>query len=145
MPIPSRLLDLIDTFGRNLDSYLDPLFTALGWDMDNAAGYAEAYKDVVHEETLKISGVAATAPDYSFRIGGTRKFFVEAKKPSVKIKDDPAPAAQLRRYSFSAKLPLGVVTDFHEFAIYDTRQRPRETDKVASISSLTGRNLKLVL
>ena len=146
MPIPSRLLDLIDTFGRNLDSYLDPdyketelrrefldpLFTALGWDMDNAAGYAEAYKDVVHEETLKISGVAATAPDYSFRIGGTRKFFVEAKKPSVKIKDDPAPAAQLRRYSFSAKLPLGVVTDFHEFAIYDTRQRPREGDKASA-------------
>ena len=146
MPIPARLLALIDTFGRNLESYLhpdyketelrrgflDPLFTALGWDMDNAAGYAEAYKDVVHEETLKISGVAATAPDYSFRIGGTRKFFVEAKKPSVKIKDDPAPAAQLRRYSFSAKLPLGVVTDFHEFAIYDTRQRPRENDKASA-------------
>lgn len=146
MPIPARLLALVDTFGRNLESYLDPdyketelrrefldpLFTALGWDMDNAAGYAEAYKDVVHEETLKISGVAATAPDYSFRIGGTRKFFVEAKKPSVKIKDDPAPAAQLRRYSFSAKLPLGVVTDFHEFAIYDTRQRPREGDKASA-------------
>ena len=76
MPIPARLLALIDTFGRNLDSYLDPdyketelrrefldpLFTALGWDMDNAAGYAEAYKDVVHEETLKISGVATAAP-----------------------------------------------------------------------------------
>lgn len=96
------------------------------------AGYAEAYKDVIHEETLKISGVAATAPDYSFRIGGTRKFFVEAKKPSVKIKEDPAPAAQLRRYSFSAKLPLGIVTDFHEFAIYDTRLRPRETDKASA-------------
>lgn len=146
MPIPARLLALVDTFGRNLESYLDPdyketelrrefldpLFAALGWDIDNTAGYAEAYKDVIHEETLKVSGVAATAPDYSFRIGGTRKFFVEAKKPSVKIKDDPAPAAQLRRYSFSAKLPLGVVTDFHEFAIYDTRQRPRENDKASA-------------
>jgi len=146
MPIPARLLALVDTFGRNLDSYLDPdyketelrrefldpLFAALGWDIDNTAGYAEAYKDVIHEETLKISGVAATAPDYSFRIGGTRKFFVEAKKPSVKIKEDPAPAAQLRRYSFSAKLPLGIVTDFHEFAIYDTRLRPRETDKASA-------------
>lgn len=146
MPIPASLLERVDTFGRNLDSYLDPdyketelrrefldpLFTALGWDVDNRAGHAEAYKDVIHEETLKISGVAATAPDYSFRIGGTRKFFVEAKKPAVKIKDDPAPAAQLRRYSFSAKLPLGVVTDFHEFAIYDTRLRPRETDKASA-------------
>lgn len=24
MPIPARLLALVDTFGRNLDSYLDP-------------------------------------------------------------------------------------------------------------------------
>lgn len=145
MPIPASLLERVDTFGRNLDSYLDPdyketelrrefldpLFAALGWDIANTAGYAEAYKDVIHEETLKISAATTTAPDYTFRLGGTRKFFVEAKKPSVKIKDDPAPAAQLRRYSYSAKLPLGIVTDFHEFAIYDTRSRPRENDKAS--------------
>jgi len=29
---------------------------------------------------LKVGG-ATKAPDYSFRIGGTRKFFLEAKKP----------------------------------------------------------------
>lgn len=146
MPIPATILERVETFGRNLDSYLDsdyketelrrefldPFFRALGWDIDNQAGHAEAYKDVVHEETLKNSGVAATAPDYSFRIGGTRKFFVEAKKPAVKIKDDPAPAAQLRRYSFSAQLPLGIVTDFHEFAIYETRRRPLESDKASA-------------
>ncbi|MBI4626272.1 MAG: restriction endonuclease subunit M, partial [Verrucomicrobia bacterium] len=146
MPIPARILERVETFGRNLESYLsadyketqlrreflDPLFEALGWDVANQAGYAEAYKDVVHEDTLKISGVAATAPDYSFRIGGTRKFFVEAKKPSVRIKDDPAPAAQLRRYSYTAGLLLGIVTDFHEFAIYDTRRRARENDKAST-------------
>ncbi len=146
MPIPAPLLERIETFSRNLDSYLDPayketqlrrefldpLFEALGWDVDNKKGRAEAYKDVVHEDSLKLSGVGASAPDYSFRIGGTRKFFVEAKKPSVKIKDDPGPAAQLRRYSYSAKLPLGIVTDFHEFAIYDTRHRPRENDKASA-------------
>ncbi|HVS52850.1 MAG TPA: TaqI-like C-terminal specificity domain-containing protein [Opitutaceae bacterium] len=146
MPIPASILERIETFGRNLESYLDPdykeaqlrrefldpLFEALGWDVGNRAGYAEAYKDVVHEDSLKVPGLAATAPDYSFRIGGTRKFFVEAKKPSVRIKDDPAPAAQLRSYSYSAKLPLGIVTDFHEFAIYETRQRPRESDKASA-------------
>jgi len=58
--------------------------------------------------------------DYSFRIGGTRKFFVEAKKPAVHLKDNPEPARQLRVYSWSAKLSLGIVTDFQEFAIYDT-------------------------
>ena len=102
MPIPKSILERIETFRRNLDSYLepdykearvrqefiDPLFSALGWDMNNEQGYAEAYKDVVHEDSLRIPGVGQKAPDYSFRIGGTRKFFVEAKKPSVSLKDE---------------------------------------------------------
>jgi len=145
MPIPPSILERIETFRRNLDSYLnpdykearvrqefiDPLFAALGWDVRNEQGYAEAYKDVVHEDTLRIPGIGLKAPDYSFRIGGTRKFFVEAKKPAVYLKDDPEPARQLRVYSWSAKLQLGIVTDFQEFAIYDTRIRPREGDKAA--------------
>jgi hypothetical protein len=51
-------------------------------------------------------GGATKAPDYSFRIGGTRKFFVEAKKPATNLKDASEPAFQLRRYAWSAKLPL---------------------------------------
>jgi hypothetical protein len=46
-------------------------------------------------------------------------FFVEAKKPSVFIKDDITPAYQVRRYGWSAKLPISIITDFEEFAIYD--------------------------
>jgi hypothetical protein len=145
MPIPPSILERVETFRRNLDSYLapdyketelrreflDPLFDALGWDVFNRAGHAEAYKDVVHEDTLKAGG-QISAPDYSFRIGGTRKFFVEAKKPSVRIKDDAEPAKQLRRYSWTAGLQLGIVTDFHEFAIYDTRYRVQEKDKAST-------------
>ena len=51
----------------------------------------------------------------------SRKFFVEAKKTSVNIKDDISPAFQLRRYAWSAKLPLSILTDFEEFAVYDCR------------------------
>ena len=63
--------------------FLDPFFRALGWDVNNEQGYAEAYKDVIVEDSLEVEG-ATKAPDYAFRIGGTRKFFVEAKKPSRK-------------------------------------------------------------
>ena len=142
MPPPAIIADLVERFTYNLDSYrnpaynetqlrrefLDPFFKALGWDVNNEDGNAEAYKDVVHEDTIKI-GVATKAPDYSFRIGGTRKFFVEAKKPSVNLKDDPKPAFQLRRYAWSAKLPLSILTDFEEFAVYDCRIQPNENDK----------------
>ncbi|HPH55388.1 MAG TPA: N-6 DNA methylase, partial [Smithella sp.] len=142
MPAPQIILELIERFERNIESYksngynetqvrrefIDPFFEALGWDVNNTAGHAEAYKDVIHEDAVKVSGVTK-APDYSFRIGGQRKFFVEAKKPSVNLKDAPAAAFQVRRYAWSAKLPLSIVTDFEEFAVYDCRIKPDQKDK----------------
>lgn len=139
---PSVIANLVARFERNIDAYrkqgynetqlrrefLDPFFEALEWDVSNREGHAEAYKDVIHEDAIKIGG-ATKAPDYCFRIGGTRKFFLEAKKPSVNLKDEPAPAYQLRRYAWSAKLPLSILTDFEEFAVYDCRIRPKDTDK----------------
>ena len=107
--------------------FIDPFFAALGWDMANEQGFAEQYKDVVHEPSIKM-GEETKAPDYSFRIGGQRKFFLEAKKPSVRVKDDPGPAYQLRRYAWSAKLPLSILTDFEELAVYDCRKRPKQED-----------------
>lgn len=145
MPAPEIVHQLVKRFEENIDSYrssrynetqlrrefLDPFFEALGWDVFNKAGYAEAYKDVIHEDSLQVEG-AAKAPDYAFRIGGTRKFFVEAKKPFVRIETDIHPAFQLRRYSWSAKLPIGVLTDFEEFAIYETRSKPDKKDKAST-------------
>src|SRR3990167_3433391 len=139
-----KIKDLVERFRSNIDAYkktsynetqlrreyVDPLFEALGWDVANEAGYAEQYKDVVHEDAIKI-GVSSKAPDYSFRVGGQRKFFLEAKKPSVYVKDDASPAFQLRRYAWSAKLPLSIVCDFEEFAIYDCRARPDKSDKAS--------------
>ncbi len=48
--------------------------------MDNEQGYAEAYREVIHEDSLRVEKTVK-APDYCFRVGGQRKFFVEAKKP----------------------------------------------------------------
>ncbi len=42
-----------------------------------------------------------------------------------------APAYQLRRYAWSAKLPLSILTNFREFAVYDTRIRPEKDDKAS--------------
>lgn len=146
MPAPPAVLELVERFKLQQDDYLrsdknetetrreliDPLFGrgGLGWDIDNADGHAEAYKDVVHEDKLKI-GSDHTAPDYCFRVGGTRKFFLEAKKPFVKIHTDGVAAYQLRRYAWSAKLPLSILTDFEELAVYDTRIKPSEKDKAS--------------
>jgi Type I restriction enzyme R protein N terminus (HSDR_N). len=142
--IPKVILDLVERFERNREAYksghynetqvrrefLDPFFEALGWSIDNKQGYAEDYKDVIHEDAIKtIDGTKA--PDYCFRIGGARKFFLEAKRPSVDIKNDVSPAFQLRRYGFTTKLPLNVLSDFEEFAVYDCRFKPDKKDSAA--------------
>ena len=143
---PKEIVDLVERFENNKESYksghynetqvrrefVDPFFKALGWDVDNEQGFAEAYKDVIHEDAIKVGGTTR-APDYSFRIGGQRKFFLETKKPSVDIKDDIHPAFQLRRYAWTAKnLPLSVLTDFEEFSVYDCRIKPDKTDKAST-------------
>ena len=112
--------------------FLNPLFEALGWDVYNRQGHSETYKEVIHEDAIKVGG-RTKAPDYCFRVGGgIRTFFVEAKKPALDIHEAVEPAYQLRRYAWSAKLPLGILTDFEEFAIYDCRIRPAHTDKAAT-------------
>ena len=81
--IPENITELIQRFEYNLDSYrasqyketqlrrefIDPFFMVLLWDVNNEKGYAEAYKDVIHEDSIRIGG-KVKAPDYCFRIGG---------------------------------------------------------------------------
>ena len=137
----TQLTELTTLFERNKKQYtsvydeantrtdfIDKFFELLGWDIRNEQGYSEQYREVVREDKVTIGG-KVKAPDYAFRIGGLRKFFVEAKKPSVNIKDELEPAFQVRRYGYTAKLPLCILTDFEEFAVYDTRIKPSSSDK----------------
>lgn len=154
---PEAVKRLVFQFKKNLTAYmnskynetqlrrefLDGLFEALGWDVTNKNGTAEQYKEVIHEDSIKIDGVSK-APDYCFRVGSERKFFVEAKKPSVNVKDDPMPAYQLRRYAWSAKLPLSIVTNFREIAVYDCRFKPNPKDK-ASVGRILYMNFEELL
>lgn len=140
----NSLNGLIDIFSFNINQYksssydesntrtdfIDKFFAILDWDVANSQGNAEQYRDVVREDKVRIEG-KQKAPDYSFRIGGTRKFFVEAKKPSVNIKEDKDSAFQVRRYGYTAKLPISILTDFEEFAIYDTRIKPDKNDNAS--------------
>ena len=140
----NKLKELCDLFESNIKEYksakydeantrtdfIDKFFEVLDWDVRNNQGYAEGYREVVREDKVIIEG-KPKAPDYSFRIGGNRKFFLEAKKPSINIKEEIEPAFQIRRYGYTAKLPLSILTDFEEFAIYDTRIKPEKTDKAS--------------
>src|SRR3989339_521937 len=145
MTAPKEIRELVGRFDLNIEEYksgkynetqlrrefLDPFFAALGWDVNNKQGLAEAYKDVIHEDSIKV-GAGTKAPDYCFRVGGSRRFFVEAKKPSINLKEDISPAFQVRRYAWSAKLPLSILCDFEELSVYDCRVKPIKTDKASN-------------
>ena len=107
---------------------IDPFFESLGWDVRSAAMVAPQYREVIPEESLDVEG-QQKAPDYTFRIGTLPKFYAEAKKCGVNIGTDPAPAYQLRRYGWSAKVPFSILTNFDELGVYDCTLRPRPSDK----------------
>ncbi len=108
MAVPAKLHELIERFERERAAYLsgeyneaqvriefiNPLFDELlGWDIENRRGRPVAYRDVVYEDRVKV-GSHTKAPDYGFYIDGVRKFFLEAKKPSVDVQDDVNPASR---------------------------------------------------
>ena len=142
---PESVLALIEQFRRNAAEYkgpgynemqlrlefINPLFEALGWDMMNKGQAAPQYREVIHEDSIKMAG-GTKAPDYCFSLAGRRMFFVETKKPAIDIIKDPKPAYQLRRYGWSAELPVSILTNFEYFIVYDSRQKPKESDKVTT-------------
>jgi len=149
MPAPQIIHDLVAQFEANRSAYrsgkyneaqlrqefLNPFFEALGWDIYNRNRYSPEYRDVIVEDSLEIEG-SAKAPDYAFKIGPARKFYVEAKKPAVDIKYDIHPAYQLRRYAWNAHLPLSILTDFEEFAVYNCKNKPDPKDSAATARDL---------
>lgn len=138
-----KIKSLIENFKKNENSYtksgsvynetqvrrdfIDPFFETLGWDVSNRKGLPQHIREVIHEASVDIED-QNKKPDYAFRIASIRKYFVEAKKPSVKIESDSNSAFQLKRYGWSAKMPISVLTNFHYLIIYDCKPIPNESD-----------------
>lgn len=109
--------------------FIDPLFSLLGWDINNSNGKSASEREVIVEETLRDeSSTHGKRPDYTFRSFSERKFFVEAKKPSIDISSGADEAKQIRRYGFTAKLPVSVLTNFEYLVIYDCSAPVEEND-----------------
>ncbi len=138
-----KVADLVSRFEQDFDYYksdrynetllrsdfLDPLFELLGWDIKNAQGKSTNEREVLLEESLKLNTLSNTKkPDYTFRLFSERKFFLEAKKPHVKIELEDAPAKQVRRYGYTAGLYISVLSNFEYLYIYDTTIPVEEKD-----------------
>ena len=109
--------------------FLDPYFELLGWDIKNNAGKPTNEREVILEEALKENASEhSKKPDYTFRLFSERKFFLEAKKPCVAIESNNDSAKQVRRYGFTAKLKISVLSNFEYLIIYDTSVKVDKDD-----------------
>ncbi len=126
--VPDKLKELVEKFRLNEDHYksqsfletqvrvefINPLLRILGWDVDNEAGHAQEYKDVIHE----LHSGDGRHIDYVFKVGGEKKFLIEAKRPSEDVANNKLHAMQAKGYAYKEKIPLVILTDFEEFSIY---------------------------
>ena len=140
----NRIAELVENFRQNEVDYLSaaynetqartefisPLLEALGWDVHNNRGQNLGLREIIEEATVEVGeDKVSKKPDYELRVARQRKIFIEAKKPSVPIEHHRLSAFQARRYGYSGSLPVSVLTNFHQLAVYDCQPVPIETDE----------------
>ena len=110
----NNLKELINRFKVNYEFYnnskynesecrlefIDEFLKDFGWDVQNSNGKSPNLKEV----------------------------FVEAKKPAVNILDNSDCSFQTRRYGWSAKHRISILTNFKELLIYDCSDMPKSND-----------------
>lgn len=118
MAAPTEIRNLVERFEQHAESYrsgnyneaqlrkefVDPMFKALGWDMDNLSSYAEAYKDLIHEDAIKIGGAMMSFFYKERAVKSARTIF-----PKVVIKN-------LREFPYPSSIPGSVAERLLGFA-----------------------------
>ena len=146
MEAPFELYDLVAAYQAGLDTeyrkpdynetevrvdFVNKLFTLLGWDVDNDKHLSRPMREVVHEDYVYVSeneNKVKKHPDYTFQLHGEKCFYLETKKPSVDILTSASAAFQVRRYGWSGSLPVSILCNFTDLAVYDCSIPPKEGD-----------------
>ena len=113
------------------NDYLNSFLEILGWDVKNTQKLPSFLREVIQEEPVEVEDeINKKKPDYTIRIDGNRKFFFEAKKPSVNILSSDKSAFQTRRYGWNANLAISILSNFENLSLYDCRFKPELDDDV---------------
>lgn len=111
--------------------FINPFLKTFGWDVDNEDGKTQFMRDVIQEENIDVEEddlLKSKNPDYTLRIQGNRKLFVEAKKSSIDIEKSSKSTFQTRRYGWNANLGVSLLVNFEKLIVYDCRFKPLATD-----------------
>lgn len=107
--------------------FIDPFLRYLNWDVENESGVIFYDREVLREESQQSSGTTKK-PDYTLRVSGKSRLFIEAKKPSIDITTSQSAIFQARSYGYTAGHPIVVLTNFRNLSIYECTTMPSESD-----------------
>jgi len=91
-------------------NYILPLFAALGWDTADM-------HEVNPEEKVSRGWV-----DFSFRLGGVPRFFLETKKASEDL-NNPRWVSQALDYAWTKSVPWALLSDFEGLRVFNAEWR----------------------
>jgi len=101
--------------------FIEPLLQALGWDTQDR-------NEVGLEENISGDRV-----DYSLRINGSPKIYIEAKPPRVKLTGEVV-VSQAITYGYNKRtVNWALLTDFEEFRLFDVTIRPNKRNLEAGL------------
>jgi adenine-specific DNA-methyltransferase len=90
---------------QNCKDFILPLFHALGW-------------DVYSEEVASEENILGKRADYTFRLNGVARFFLEAKKPGAKLQEEDF-AEQAISYAWHKSVSWAVLTNFETLKVFN--------------------------
>jgi len=101
--------------------FIEPLLQALGWNTQDR-------NEVGLEEKISAGRV-----DYSLKIKGSPKIYIEAKPPRIKL-TKPEAISQAITYGYNKRsVPWVLLTDFQELRLFDVTIRPNKRNLEAGI------------
>ncbi|HEX8465939.1 MAG TPA: TaqI-like C-terminal specificity domain-containing protein [Abditibacterium sp.] len=109
---------------RAREDFINPLFIALGWDVLHNDQLDPLQQEVRIEQSVLMAEGNKSA-DYAFSLAPNFKrtrFFVEAKKPSRRLKN-ATDCFQAVRYGWNGNTPLAILTDFEDLFVLDCRAK----------------------
>ena len=116
------------------NDFINPLLKTFGWDVENESAQSQFLRTIIQEESIDVEEdnlIAKKNPDYTLRILGSRKLFIEAKKVSLDIEKSLKAAFQTRRYGWNANLGISILTNFEKLIVYDCRHKPSSKDETS--------------
>jgi hypothetical protein len=116
--------------------YIDPFFTALGWDVGSKINKNPHEREVVIEKTQsQEDSFSKKRADYAFYIAPNFKkevFFVEAKKTSRTLRLNKEDYFQTAKYGYNSGTGISILFDFEEFVMIDCRFKPDKDTVLAT-------------